>query len=139
MASEHRLKIAGEIEQVASVCNWVVQVAEDVGLPVKDVNHLELAVDEAVTNIIEHAYGNGSADKPIEIIIYKDPKRFKVTIVDEGPPFDPLTLDEPDPTASIEDRNIGGWGLFFIKKVMDTVDYRYAANKNHLIMEKHIS
>jgi anti-sigma regulatory factor (Ser/Thr protein kinase) len=57
--------------------------------------------------------------------------------VDEGPPFDPLNLQDPDPTVSeVEELSIGGWGIFFIKKVMDSVYYQYKADRNHLIMTK---
>lgn len=138
MSREHRLRIPGKIEQVPKACSWVVQVAEEMGMGMRDVNQIELAVDEAVTNIIEHAYGNGEANKGIDIVVAADGTQLKVTIVDEGPQFDPLKMTDPDPTTSLEDRKIGGWGVFFIKKVMDSVDYQYAANRNHLIMIKNL-
>ena len=138
MTSEHRLRIPGKIEQVPKACNWVVEVAEQMGLGMRDVNQVELAVDEAVTNIIEHAYGGAATNKGIDIIINASGAHFEVTIVDEGPKFDPLNATNPDPAAVLDDRKIGGWGVFFIKKVMDGVDYKYAANRNHLIMTKKI-
>jgi serine/threonine-protein kinase RsbW len=140
MVNEHQLRVAGKLEQVPNVCNWVVQVAEETGLGMQAVNHLELAVDEAVTNIIEHGYGPDGASKSIELVIREDGSHFKVIIIDEGPPFNPLQSAEPDPLTSLDDRPDygGGWGLFFIKKVMDTVDYEYTANRNHLTMVKRI-
>ena len=138
MASEHRLTIPGVMEQVPSACNWVVQLAEELGMGMRDVNHCELAVDEAVTNIIEHSYGSRGADKVIDIIVREDSSKFSITIVDEGPPFDPLQGQEPDPLQALEDRpdQGGGWGVFFIKKLMDDVGYQYRAERNHLTMVK---
>jgi len=138
MASEHRLTIPGVMEQVPSACSWVVQLAEELGLEMRDVNHCELAVDEAVTNIIEHSYGAHGADKVIDIIVREDKSRFSITIVDEGPPFDPLQMSAPDPLSALDDRpdEGGGWGVFFIKKLMDDVGYQYTSNRNHLTMVK---
>lgn len=139
MTAEHRLTIPGELEQVPGACSWVVQIVADMGLDDRDANHCELAVDEAITNIIEHAYGANGADKSIDIIVREDQRGFSITIVDEGPPFDPLRNSDPDPMTVLDDRpeGGGGWGIFFIKKVMDGVDYEYTANRNHLRMLKH--
>lgn len=128
------------MEQIAHACQWVVQVAEEVGLDMRDVNHLELAIDEAVTNIVEHSYGDDGANKSIDIVIDEDGHTFKVTVIDEGPPFNPLQIDLPNPADNLDARpeQGGGWGVFFIKKLMDKVEYEFAANKNHLIMVKHI-
>lgn len=138
MVNEHQLRVVGELEQVPNVCNWVVQVAEETGLDTQAVNHLELAVDEAITNIIEHGYGPDAGKKSIELIIREDGGDFKVTIVDEGPPFNPLGATDPNPLAGLDDRPDygGGWGLFFIKKVMDAVNYEYTSNRNRLTMVK---
>lgn len=135
---EHRLTIPGVIERVPQACGWVVEIAEHVGLDFRDINHCELAVDEAITNIIEHGYGHKGSDKVIDIIIREDGERFIITILDEGPPFDPLNMQEPDPLAILDERasNGGGWGVFFIKKVMDDVGYSYASNRNRLEMVK---
>jgi anti-sigma regulatory factor (Ser/Thr protein kinase) len=140
MGTEHRLEIPGEMEQIAHACQWVVQVAEEVGLDMRDVNHLELAIDEAVTNIVEHSYGDDGANKSIDIVIDADGHTFKVTVIDEGPPFNPLQIDLPNPADNLDARpeQGGGWGVFFIQKLMDKVEYEFAANKNHLIMVKHI-
>jgi serine/threonine-protein kinase RsbW len=136
--TEHRLSIPGRIEQVPHACGWVVGIAEAAGLGMREVNHCELAIDEAVTNIVEHGYGADGGDKVIDIIIKEKQDRLEITIVDNGPPFNPLRLENPDPLASLDERaeNGGGWGIFFIKKLMDNVDYKYTADRNHLVMIK---
>ncbi len=141
MVSEVRLTIPGVVERVPYACSWVVEVAEKVGLSMRDVNHCELAVDEACTNIIEHGYGLNGADKRIDIVCRDDKDRFTITIIDEAPQYNPLLTPEPDPLMALEERpdEGGGWGVYFIKRLMDTVDYRYASQRNHLIMSKRIT
>jgi anti-sigma regulatory factor (Ser/Thr protein kinase) len=137
--SEHRLTIPGLIEQVPQACHWVVQLTENLGMSARDINHCELAVDEAITNIIEHAYTGGRADMMIDIVVQEEPDNVAITIMDQGPPFDPLGTENPDPLAALEDRpeHGGGWGVFFIKQVMDEVYYQYGADRNQLMMVKH--
>jgi serine/threonine-protein kinase RsbW len=136
--TEHRLSIPGRMEQVPHACGWVVEIAEGAGLEARDVNHCELAMDEAITNIVEHGYGADGGDKSIDIIVIDKTDRLEITIVDNGPPFNPLRAENPDPLASLDERaeNGGGWGVFFIKKVMDNVDYQHVSGRNHLMMVK---
>ena len=136
--TEHRLSIPGVVEQVPHACSWVVDIVENMGLGARDVNHCELAVDEAVTNIIEHGYGTDGPNQIIDILIQENPDQFTITIIDDGPPYDPLHNTDPDPLAALEDRpeHGGGWGVFFIKRLMDDVKYKYVANRNHLVMIK---
>jgi serine/threonine-protein kinase RsbW len=126
------------MEQVPHACGWVVEIADGAGLGPGEVNHCELAIDEAITNIVEHGYGVDGGDKAIDIVVNDQPDRLEITIIDNGPPFNPLRVENPDPLASLDERaeNGGGWGIFFIKKLMDDVQYRFAGDRNHLIMVK---
>ncbi len=138
MAEERRLQFSGKMENVPDACGWVVKVATESGLPQKDINHFELAVDEAVTNVIEHGHGGDGADKSIEIIAVRGDDTFEVTIVDDAPAFNPLNLHTSHPHALLDDYpdEGGGLGIHFIVKMMDEVRYAYEAGKNHLIMSK---
>lgn len=138
--SEGRKTIPGSMSEIPAACGWVVEIAERVGLPPRDIGHCELAVDEACTNIIEHGYDNNGAGKVIDIVCLRSEHEFKIKIIDEGPPFDPLAHDEPDPLSVLDDRpeEGGGWGLYFIKRVMDHVSYEYTDQRNHLIMVKRL-
>lgn len=140
MAKERRLQFLGKMENVPDACGWVVQVATESGLPPKDINHFELAVDEAVTNVIEHGHGGDGADKLIEIIVVPGENTFQVTIVDDAPAFNPLNLHKPHPHTLLDDYpdEGGGLGIHFIIKMMDEVRYAYKADKNHLIMSKKV-
>ncbi|PJF20705.1 MAG: ATP-binding protein, partial [Phototrophicales bacterium] len=66
------------------------------------------------------------------------PDRLSVTILDDAIPFNPLECAEPNPTAALEEREGGGWGIFFVKKYMDRVTYQYAEQRNQLTLEKRI-
>jgi serine/threonine-protein kinase RsbW len=138
MMAVHKMRISGVMEEIPRVCAWVVQRAENFGLDMRDVNHCELAVDEAITNIVEHGYGGHGADYVVDIAITEAGDRFMITIADDSEPFDPLQMEDPDPLSELEARpeHGGGYGLFFIKKVMDQVWYDYIGNRNQLTMVK---
>ena len=95
---------------------------------------LELAVEEAITNVIAHGFrGQGGG---VDVICRATRGIVEVQIEDSAPPFDPLSLPEPDLTADIEDRDIGGLGIFLIRQVMDEIVYRYENGKNILVLVK---
>jgi anti-sigma regulatory factor (Ser/Thr protein kinase) len=134
--SESRIRIAGVLEQIPGACDFVADAARAAGLDERAAYHCQLAVDEACTNIVEHGYGAENAGKFIDIICRVDSRYFTITIIDESPAFNPLVKDDPDPTAVLEDRGTGGWGIYFIKKLMDEVSYLHEAHHNRLVMMK---
>ena len=94
----------------------------------------QLAVEEAVTNVIVHGYARGTGK--ILITCRTTRALAEVQIEDSAPQFDPLTIPEPDITEDIEDRKIGGLGVFLIRQVMDDIIYRYEDGKNILVLVK---
>jgi serine/threonine-protein kinase RsbW len=136
MAEERRLVISGLLDQVPQAVDFVTEAAESVGLDERGVYHCQMATDEWCTNIIEHAYKGGSVDDQIEIVLRLQPVQLTIIIKDNGPPFDPTTLPEPDPTRPLEDRQPGGLGWFFVRKVMDVVRYELKNGTNTLILIK---
>ncbi len=130
------LRIPASIDQVAGACEFVSAFAEDLGFDARTVYHCQMAIDEALTNIIEHGYGGDSPDSHLDVTCVVDEKDFVVTLVDDSHPFDPLARDDPDPDQALMDRVPGGWGIFFIKKMMDRVSYTYHDGRNHLRMYK---
>lgn len=138
MNRESRLTIAGTSEQVQVACEFVADAAREAGLDERAVHHCQLAVDEVCTNIVEHGYGASGPNRAIELICELTPQTFTITIIDDAPPFNPLTRPDPDPSASLEDRKTGGWGIYFIKQIMDEVSYFQNGRYNHLVMVKRI-
>jgi anti-sigma regulatory factor (Ser/Thr protein kinase) len=136
-AQVKRLRISAQLEQVEDACEFVAEVARDIGMTDEAVYHCYLAVEEICTNIIEHGYGYRGENKVIDIECSAKPYGLEITVIDDAEQFNPLKLNEPDPSAPLVERKTGGWGVFFVRKYMDRIDYRYVHNRNQLIMEKY--
>ncbi len=136
MAEERRVVIPGVLEEVASVCDFVSEAAEAVGLDDRGVYHCQMAVDEWCTNIIEHGYEGQNEAAQIEVRLRLEPAKLSVTICDDCAPFDPTTLPDPDPKQPLEERQPGGLGWFFIRKIMSEVHYEFKDGRNYLTMVK---
>ena len=104
------------------VRDFVERNAETYGLDSTGVYAVQLAVDEAFTNIIEHAYGGECAEE-IECTCQITLNGLVIILKDCGSPFDPSEVPEPDLNSDLEDRQVGGLGLFFIRRLMDEVQY----------------
>jgi serine/threonine-protein kinase RsbW len=140
MATEkRRLHLPGELDQVRAACDFVVDVATAAGLGDDGVFQCQLSVEEIFTNIVEHGYQYNGGGKAIDIVCEYDSEKLLIFILDEAPPFNPLSLGTPDPTTDLWDRGDGGWGVFFVKQYMDDIRYVFQDNRNCLILEKHIT
>jgi serine/threonine-protein kinase RsbW len=135
---ERQLRIVGALANVSSACDFVVELAREAGLDERAIHHCYLAVDEACTNIIEHGYPQPCGDCVIDVICRRDERTLTIIVVDDSPEFDPLLHPDPDPAAPMSERVVGGWGIFFIKKLMDSVTYSHEGGRNRLIMVKNI-
>jgi anti-sigma regulatory factor (Ser/Thr protein kinase) len=134
-----RITIDAHLEQVPKACEFVADAAQDAGLKGQAAFHCCLAVDEACTNIVEHGYAPDQCSGSIEIHCSVDHDRFIITIVDDSPPFDPLSAAEPALGAAHVEGDPGGLGIFFIRHFMDDVRYRYHHRRNELTLEKRIA
>jgi serine/threonine-protein kinase RsbW len=104
----------------------------------KDINEVQLSVDEACTNIIQHAYSNKSEGKIAIHCTLSDGDKFTVNIMDWGKPFDPNLISKPDTKSSLNERKVGGLGIFFMRQFMDEVKYVRSKSTNLLIIVKYI-
>ncbi|MBZ0305269.1 MAG: ATP-binding protein [Anaerolineae bacterium] len=134
-SQETSIRIPGLLEQVAVACEFVGNAAQQAGLDERAVYHCQLAVDEVCTNIVEHGYLFKGSNQVIDIVCRADYHTFTITILDDSPPFDPLNRPAPDPKAPLEERTTGGWGVYFVKKLMDDVRYQWIG-RNQLVMVK---
>ena len=106
-------------------------------LPEEIAKHLLIAADEVFTNIVSYAYSDAAG--PVEVSAEQDGKVFRLIFADAGKPFDPLKAADPDINSPLEERQIGGLGIFVVKKLMDKVEYRREDNRNILTLTKRIS
>ena len=126
-------------EQLLEVREYVSGAAREFGFEDEDVANIALAVDEACTNIIKHAY-QFARDKQIHITVIRSSDEFEVRITDEGRSFDPATIRTPDLKQHLAHYRKGGLGVYLMRRLMDAVEYNIRpGNRNEVRMVKNLS
>ena len=120
-----------DIEQIPTLSEWI----DSLGLPEEMIMPVNLALEEAVSNVMLYAYPGTTGQLFVE---YARNKQITFTITDNGIAFDPTRQKEADITASVEDRPIGGLGIHLLRQIMDEVRYERQDDKNILTLIKHI-
>ena len=137
LKKKYQLRIPSHAGNLEIVREFVSRIARKVGFNEDDVNKIELAVDEACTNVIKHAYSSDSK-KPIEIALKVDLEKLTVEITDRGKGFNPKKLQRPDMKEYIAQMRVGGLGVYLMKTLMDEVVYNIQPGKrNQLRMVKY--
>jgi len=132
------LQVPSSTENLALIREFVTSAAQQAGFENKDIAKLELAVDEACANVIEHAYGN---DKTKEVIVRATlgNDELNIDIEDTGVGFDPASVDQEELEKLISKRKTGGLGMRLMKTLMDEVSYEIEpGKKNALHMMKRL-
>ncbi|NLT74570.1 MAG: ATP-binding protein [Chloroflexi bacterium] len=109
------------LSHLAAIAEFVADGARQAGLSEEEVFAVQMAADEACTNSIEHAYGGQEGE--VRICCWAEGNEYVVRITDFGRPFDPDSVPIPDTKAPLTERNIGGLGLFFMRELVDQVDF----------------
>jgi serine/threonine-protein kinase RsbW len=139
MGRERHLTVPGRFESLAQIADFVTEAARAAGLDDDDVFHVEMAVDEACSNVIEHAYEAKQGEIELTCDV-PEPGSLKIVIHDHGQPFDPAAVPQPtvgQEGASIELVQEGGLGLYFMRKLMDDVRFEFTpGDGNKLVMWK---
>jgi serine/threonine-protein kinase RsbW len=131
MPEKLRIKCSVSLETLTGIIGQVLAVAVDCGLNKTRLGELELALEEILVNILNHA--NTKNDNNVEIAAsVDDDNSFVLQVIDDGMPFDPLAEPDPDLNVDIVDRPIGGLGIFLVKQLMDDVRYRRENEQNIL-------
>ena len=136
MDEQVQIQVAGKLDSLSLISQFLVNNLQKFGMGDHDMFQTQIAVDEAITNIIEH--GELAEQSKIVLKCKKEGDRVLIIIEDRGKPFDPTTLDEPDITAPLDERKTGGLGVYFIKKYMNQVKYEYIDGKNIFTLVKFI-
>ena len=132
------LKIKALVENLEQVLAFLDAELEEMDCDIKIQMQMDIAVEEMFVNIASYAYENGTGDATIQISGYDNPDRVEITFIDNGIPYDPLAKEDPDITLSAEEREIGGLGIFMVKKSMDDMIYERQGDKNVLKIVKNL-
>ena len=138
MAQEQHLTVPGQFEYLAQISDFVIKAAREAGLSEDDIFHVEMAVDEACSNVIEHAYARVEGNIELACAV-PEPGRLTITIHDQGRPFDPESVPQPPlgEDATLDMIQEGGLGLYFMRKLMDEVTFSFTpGDGNTLVMTK---
>lgn len=132
------ITLTANLDALAQVSAFITDAAEHIGLDERETWQLQLAVDEAVTNIIQHAY-DPDAPGVLTLTWQCDANRFTVTLRDQGRQFDPQEVPPPDLESPLEERQVGGLGIYLITRLMDEVRFEFdPQGGNVLTMVKYI-
>lgn len=135
MEIKRSLILPNDIETIPLLNEFIDSVAEEMALDMTLTMSLNLAMEEAVVNVMDYAYPEGQQGN-VEIEAMTDGEWLTFVISDSGVPFDPTTKEDADTTLSAEERPIGGLGIFLVRQLMDVIQYQRDGDKNVLTLRK---
>lgn len=137
----NELNLIANVENLSEVINFVDENLEQHDCPIKIQMTIDIAVEEVFVNIANYGYPNSIGKVKITFeYISGSPSYIKITFVDSGIPYNPFEKLDPDVSLSAEDRQIGGLGIYMVKKSMDSVqyEYKYKEKNNVLTLTKYL-
>ncbi len=132
------ITLEARLENIPKVTAFVDTELEALDCPLKAQMQIDVAIDEIFSNIARYAYTGKTGDATVRFEFEADPKTCILTFLDQGVPYNPLEKKDPDVTKSAEEREIGGLGIFLVKKTMDNMTYERDGNTNMLSLYKKI-
>lgn len=134
-----KLRIEAKKENLNMMIDFIVDKYSEKVTDKKAIPKMRLVSEEALINVIDYAYPDKNGELEICYEYDESGNFIEIRIIDEGKPFNPLEHDKPDLDTAVEDREIGGLGIFMIKQIMDKVIYERKDQQNILTLIKHIS
>ena len=132
------LNIAATVENIDTVTDFVNEQLEALDCPMKAQMKIDIAIDELFGNIAHYAYNPEVGDATVRVEVIESPMAVVITFIDKGVPYDPLKKADPDTTLSADEREIGGLGIYMVKKSMDDIIYEYKDGQNILKIKKYL-
>ncbi len=130
------LKLRNDLGEITRLSESLETFCEEHGVSMNTLMALNLALEEAVTNVINYGFDGG--DHLIDVELVMADGAVMATITDDGKEYNPLAREAPDVTAPLEERRIGGLGVLLVKKLMDEVTYVREGDRNVLAMRKQV-
>ena len=132
------LKLAeARLETLPEVLAFIDGLLEEIECPMKAQMQIDVVVEELYVNVAHYAYAPGTGPLTIRAEVGAD-RELTITFIDQGVPYDPLAKPDPDITLSIEERPVGGLGIFMVKNTMDDMTYRREDDRNVLTIRKRV-
>ena len=131
-----KITVEAKVDNLQQVIDFVTGQLEAHDCSMKATMQMELVVEEIFVNIASYAYQTGNGPATICVDFEENPTAVLVTFIDAGKPYNPLEKADPDTTLAVEDREIGGLGIFLVKKNVDELNYDYKDGQNILSVKK---
>ena len=128
--------LTAELSRVDEVTDFINAELEAHDVPMKTIMQIDIAVEEIFVNIAHYAYHPEVGTAAVTVAVLDEPPCVEIRLTDRGRPYDPLKREDPDVTLGVEDRQIGGLGVYMVKKSMDEVSYAYEDGQNILTIRK---
>ena len=132
------MTLEATVGNIPIVTDFINTELEALECPMKAQMQIDIAVDELFGNIAQYAYDPLTGPATVRVEVDDDPMAVIITFIDHGKPYDPLAGKEPDITLNAEDREVGGLGVFLVKKTMDEITYEYKNGQNILKIRKNM-
>lgn len=135
---EYTLTLHNDVQEVPLLARFIDTISEENAMDMEMSKNINLAVEEAVVNVMNYAYPKGTVGE-VKIDASVTDGLLTLLISDSGTPFDPTVKKDPDINLPAEKRAIGGLGILLVRQIMDTVTYRYTDGKNILTLVKKLN
>ena len=133
MSADLHLKLEADPERLSDITNAVEELGERERWPPDFLFRMNLVLEEMTLNVMTHGRSAGASE--LEVVVVCEADTVTVEIVDDGPRFDPLQdAPVPDPDASLDDRPVGGLGVYLVREMVDEVSYRYEDGRNRVLI-----
>ena len=127
-----------KIDRIPWLTEQVDGLLEGLDCPMKAQMQIDVAIDEWMANLASYAYGDGGGEVTVRFDYLPDDRTVALTFIDSGIPYDPLAKPDPDVTLSVDKREVGGLGIFLVKKTMDDMTYARQDGRNVFTIRKRI-
>ena len=131
-----KITIEAETDNLQEVIDFATGLLEEHECPMKVVMQMELVIEEIFVNVSNYAYRPDVGNVTLCFDFAENPAAVEITFIDSGKPYNPLEKEDPDTTLGIDEREIGGLGIFLVKKNVDDIAYEFTDGKNILRIKK---
>lgn len=131
-----KMILTAEVDRMDDVLDFINAELEAHDVPMKTIMQIDIAVEELFVNIAHYAYNPEVGEATVTVDVNSEPPCAVIRFIDHGKPYDPLSREDPDVTLGVDERQIGGLGIYMVKKSMDEVSYAYEDGQNILTIRK---